>query len=331
MPAAKEGDIGSVARAQDLSYLCRGPLDVAGAADQRHDIADIDPGIGAQRSFAAHPRECTQEDATRAVADALDDLLEGPAMKLAIVDQHLNHIAGDCPQNLVGIDLSAYDGSGGDNGGGRTGNDDVVAVLENRVQVRLDIGAFADNSLDDGAAADLVLNRLDRSARASGHAIGPRLKLAIGKVLGLWRGATRKLSFKLGRLLLEVDSHELRRDERNEQEREDVAEHIGDGIARRDVRFLLVQHILRKSQLRQRTRCGADHRGLRQGAGGETGCGAGIKREYVSETENDDETGAAEHQRQDHLCQGAYTQRSKEFGPRSVADGEHEQTEQDTP
>jgi hypothetical protein len=176
----EEGDVGSVARAQNLPHLCGGALDVAGAADQRHDIADIDPGVGAQRSFAAHPRECTQENAARVVADAFDDFPEGPAVKLAIVDQHLNYIAGDRPQNLVSIDLVTDDGFGGDNSGGRTGDDDVVAFLENRVQMRLDIGALADNSLDDGSAADLVFNHLDGSARANGHAIGSRLKLAIG-------------------------------------------------------------------------------------------------------------------------------------------------------
>jgi hypothetical protein len=180
MPPGKEGDVGSVARAQNLSHLCGGALDVAGAADQRHDIADIDPGIRAQRSFSAHPRECAQEDATRVIADAFGDFPERAAMKLAIVDQHFNHISGDCPQNLVGIDLVTNDGLGGDDGDGRTGDDDVVAFLENRVQMRLDIGALADNSLDDGSAADLVFNHLDGSAHANGHAIGPRLKLAIG-------------------------------------------------------------------------------------------------------------------------------------------------------
>src|SRR4051812_36161963 len=69
--------------------------------------------------------------------------------------------------------------------GGRTGDDDVIAVLENCVQLRRDISAFADNSLDDGSAADLVLDRLDRSARAGGNAIGPRLEFAIGEILGL--------------------------------------------------------------------------------------------------------------------------------------------------
>ena len=65
------------------------------------------------------------------------------------------------------------------------------------------------------------------------------------------------------------------------------------------------QHVLGKSQLCQRARCGADHRGLRQGAGGEAGCGAGIERKYVSETENEDETGAAEHEGERNLRQGS--------------------------
>ena len=54
-----------------------GALDVAGAADQRHDVADIDPRIRAQRHLAPHPRQRAQEDAARIVADAVGDLLDG--------------------------------------------------------------------------------------------------------------------------------------------------------------------------------------------------------------------------------------------------------------
>ena len=50
-------------------------------------------------------------------------------MELAVVDQHLNDIAGDRTQDLVGIDLGTNDRFGGDNGGGRAGNDDVIADL----------------------------------------------------------------------------------------------------------------------------------------------------------------------------------------------------------
>jgi hypothetical protein len=206
-----------------------------------------------RRNFPAHSREYAQKYATRVVSHAFDDLLDRPAVELAVVDQHLNDIAGDRTQDLVGIDLGTNDGFGGDNGGGRAGNDDVIADLENRAQMRFDIGALADNSLDDGSAADLVFDRPNGSARANGHAICPRLEFAIGEVLGLWWGATRKLRLELGRLLLQVDPHELRCDKRDEQEREDIAKHISDGIAGSDVCLLLVQHIPWKSQLRQRT------------------------------------------------------------------------------
>ncbi len=192
-------------------------------------------GLGAQRNLASHPRKRAEEHAARVVANAFGDLLDGAAVELAIVNQHFHHIARDRTQDLVSIDLGTNDGFGGDNGGGRTGNDNVIAFVENRVQMRLDIGAFSDNSLDDGSAADLVFDRLNGSASASRHAIGPRLEFAIGEILGLWRGATRKLRLELGRFLLQVHPHELRCDKRDEQEREDIAKHIGDGIAGRDV------------------------------------------------------------------------------------------------
>src|SRR5438105_824494 len=59
--SSEEGDVGTIARAQDLPHLGCGAFNVAGAADQRHDVADIDPGIRTQRNFSAHPRERAQE------------------------------------------------------------------------------------------------------------------------------------------------------------------------------------------------------------------------------------------------------------------------------
>ncbi len=118
--------------------------------------------------------------------------------------------------------------------------------------MRLDIGAFADNPLDDGSSADLVLDHLYGSACAGRHAIGPRLEFPIGEILGLWRGTAGEFRLEFGRLRLQVDSHQLRRHKRDEQEREDIAKHISDGVAGGYVRLLLVQYIPGKSQLGQR-------------------------------------------------------------------------------
>ena len=182
--------------------LCSRALNVPGAADQRHDVADIDAGIRAQRNFSAHPRERAQEYTTRAVANDFNDFLDGSAMELVTVDQYLDHVAGDRTQDLISIDLGTDDGLGRDNGGGRTGNDNVIAILEDRVQVRLDIGASTDNSLHDGSSADLVFDCLNGSARAGRHAIGSRLELAIGQILGLWPVSAGELRLELRRLLL---------------------------------------------------------------------------------------------------------------------------------
>jgi hypothetical protein len=123
-------------------------------------------------------------------------------MELAVVDQYFDHIAGDRSQDLVSVDFASDDGLGGDNGGCRPRNDDVVAGFEDGVQTGFDIGPFADNSLDDGSAADLVFDCLDSPARAGRHAIGARLEFAIGEILGLWWSTARELRFELRRLLL---------------------------------------------------------------------------------------------------------------------------------
>ena len=144
-----------------------------------------------------------------------------------------------------------------------TGDDDVIAGFEDRIHLRLDIGAIADNSLDDGSSADLVLDRLDGSARGGRDPVGPRLEFAIMEILGLRRRATGEFSLELCGFLFQVDPHQLRSDERHEEQCEDISQHIGDGVAGGYVGLLLAQYVLGKSQLCQRARCGADHRGLR--------------------------------------------------------------------
>ena len=61
----------------------------------------------------------------------------------------------------------------------RPGNDDVVAGFEHRVEMRLDVGSLAHDPLDDGAAADFVLDCLDRSPGRRRDPVGARLEFAI--------------------------------------------------------------------------------------------------------------------------------------------------------
>src|SRR5215217_8086170 len=42
---SEESNIGAVSRTHDLAKLAGCAFDVAGAANQRHDVADVDPGI----------------------------------------------------------------------------------------------------------------------------------------------------------------------------------------------------------------------------------------------------------------------------------------------
>src|SRR3954451_18619357 len=327
----KECNIGAVSRTHDLANLTGCAFDVAGAADQRHDVADVDLGVGAQWNLSAHSRKRAQEYATRAVANDFGDLPDRPAMEPAVVDQHLNDIAVDRAQDLVSMDLGTNEGCGRDNGCGLAGNDDVVAILEHRLEVRLDIGSFTHNSLDDGSAANLVLDRPDGTACAGRHAIRPRLEFAISEILRLRRATTGEFRLELGSLLFQVDPHELWCDKRDEQQREDIPKHVSDCIARGDVCLLRLQHVLGKSELCQRSGCSADYRGLRQSARGKTGCGARIKRKHESETENEAKAGTAKHERQRYLRKGSHAQGGKELRARPVADREHKHAKQDDP
>ncbi|MGY4326929.1 uncharacterized protein (UPF0212 family) [Bradyrhizobium sp. LB7.2] len=130
-----------------------------------HDIADIDPRIRAQRHFAAHPRQRAQEHATRIAADAFGHVLDGAAVELAIVDQQLDHVAGNRFEDLIGVDLGADDCPGGNHGCSAPGDDDVVARLKQGIQMGFDIDPLANDALDDSAAADVLLDRPDGAAR----------------------------------------------------------------------------------------------------------------------------------------------------------------------
>ncbi|MEY9229676.1 hypothetical protein ABIF78_001999 [Bradyrhizobium japonicum] len=110
--------------------------------------------------------------------------------------------------------------------------------------LRLDVCSGAHDPLHDGAAADLGFDRRDRGARAGRDAIGARLEFAIGQVFGLRWCAAGQFGFELRSLRLEIDPHQDGRDERDEQQRQDVAEHVGHGIAGRDIGLLLLQRRL---------------------------------------------------------------------------------------
>ena len=118
MPAARKAMSVRSPERRICPTLRGGALDIAGAADQRHDVADIDAGIRAQRDLAAHPGQRAQEDAACVVADAFGDLPDRPAVELAAVDQDLDHVAGNRLQDFVGIDLLADDRLCGDDGSG---------------------------------------------------------------------------------------------------------------------------------------------------------------------------------------------------------------------
>ena len=249
-------------------------------------------------------------------------------MEMAAVDEDVDHIARNCLQDFVGIDLLADDRLCRDEGSGSPGDDDVVAGFEDAVEARLDIGSLPHDSLDDSAAADFLFDVLDRASRGGRDPVGARLEFAIVQIFTLWRVAAGKLRLQLRRLRLQIDPHQFRCDKRHVQERENIAEDIGDGVSGCDVCFLLLQSVAGQADLRERSGGRADDGGLRQPTGGKSRGRARIELEREGKYQNEDETRAAEHERHDDLRQGADAQGGEELGAGPVADREHEQAEQ---
>src|SRR4051812_47377937 len=61
-----------------------GALDVAGAADQRHDVTDIDAGVRAQGDFTSHSRQRSEEHASCGIADTIGHVLDGGPWSLRL-------------------------------------------------------------------------------------------------------------------------------------------------------------------------------------------------------------------------------------------------------
>ena len=231
------------------SYMRGGALDVAGAAGQRHDVADIDAGVRAQGDFTSHSRQSSKKHASCGIADAIGHVLDRAAVELAIVNEDVDHIAGKSLQDLVGVDFGANNRLCSDNRRRATRDDDVVARFKHCVAMRLDIGALAHDPLDHAAAADLVFDGADGPTGCGRHSIGAGLEFAIVQIFSLWRVAARKLRLELCSFRFQIDPHQFRRDKRHVQERKYIAEHVGDGVAGGNIGVLLLQHLFGQSEL----------------------------------------------------------------------------------
>src|SRR4051812_32688438 len=124
-----------------------GALNVAGAADQRHDVTDIDAGVRTQGDFTSHPRQGAEKHAPRGISNAIGHILDRAAMELAVVDEDVDHIAWKSLQDLVGVDLGPNNRLCGDNGGGATCDNDVVVRFKNGVAMRLDVSSLPYDAL----------------------------------------------------------------------------------------------------------------------------------------------------------------------------------------
>ena len=177
--------------------------------------------------------------------------------------------------------------------------------------------AFTDNSLDDDTLANTVLDCANSLAGSRNYPVGACLEFLIPEISPFFRRrlAAGKNRFELGGFLLEVDSHEPGRDEGHKQQGQDVTEDVGNGIACRDIRLLLAQHMVRQAKLCQRARRRSNHRRLRQGAGCETGSRARIQMQGKGESKHQAEAADGDHHGQANLRECPEAQRSKEFRP----------------
>ena len=255
----EEGDIGPVTIAQHLADFRRGAFDVVRCADQRHDVAEIDPGFRGERNFLSSARQIPQEHAARGIADPIGDFGQGPAVQRLIVDEDAERIAQDLAQHLGAFDLRADRGTGPDEGRCRSGKDDFIAAFENRRPCAVDVAAVADNAFDDDTVADTIFDCANRLSGGGDDPVGPRLEFLVAEASGLAGLAAGKARLQLGGFFLEVDAHQPGRGKGHKQQRQDVTENVGDGITRGDIGLLLAQDIVGKTELCQRARRRSDH------------------------------------------------------------------------
>jgi hypothetical protein len=112
----EKGDIAPVTIAQHLADFRRCPFDVVGSADQRHDVAQINPGFRGDRNFLSHADQVAQKYTACGVTDAIGYFAQGPAMQCPIIDEDAERITQDFAQHLGAFNLGADRGSGPDQG-----------------------------------------------------------------------------------------------------------------------------------------------------------------------------------------------------------------------
>lgn len=191
----EEGNVGAVAIAQDLPDLHGRPLDVAGDADKRHDVADIDPGVRGDRDFLSPARQIPKEYAARGI---LDYFAQCPAVQLVVADEDAKGVARNLAQHIRPFDFGADRGARPDEGRARSGEDNFIVLLENIMPGRLDIASLADDAFNGDALADAIFDSAYRLAGGRHHAVGPRLEFSKGEVSGVGLPAAGQRGFQRG-------------------------------------------------------------------------------------------------------------------------------------
>ena len=139
------------------------------------------------------------------------------------------------------------------------GENDLIVGFEDRLPFGFDLAAVADNASEDYTLADTIFDCANRLPGSGDDPIGPRLELLLTQVSSLAGLASGESCLKLDGFFLEVNSHQPGRGKRHEQQRQDVAKDVGDGVTCGDIGLLLSQVIVGEPELRQRARRRPDH------------------------------------------------------------------------
>src|SRR5712671_1173870 len=122
-------NVGPVVGTEGLPNLRKESIQILFEGDKRHDVAHINAGAGCNRDFLAVTGQLAQEYAARLLSEAIDDILQCPAVQVARGYKHLDDLSGDGTHDVFAFNLRADHRSRCNNYCRRPGEQDLIACL----------------------------------------------------------------------------------------------------------------------------------------------------------------------------------------------------------
>ena len=123
-------------------------------------------------------------------------------MQLIVGDEDAKCVAQYLAQHLCAFDLGADRSAGLDEGRRWSGENDLIAAFEDRLPLRFDVAAVADNTSKGDTLADMIFDCADRLPGSRGDPIGPCLEFLVTQVSGLAGFGSGKSRLQLGGFFL---------------------------------------------------------------------------------------------------------------------------------